>query len=120
MEEEIAAGTENKRYFTTVLRAYRERGQDIIARHAPCLIFALARRLNITGVSNAEQSWAYAELFAPIILSLIHILFPQKIFLSFGNASIRWKSPIAVTFPVQVWDWQLPKRLSVYTAPVPK
>ena len=51
----------------TVLRAYRERGQDIIARHAPCLIFALARRLNITGVSNAEQSWAYAELFAPTI-----------------------------------------------------
>ena len=56
MEDEVAAGTENKRYFTTVLRAYRERGQDIIARHAPCLIFALARRLNITGVSNAEQS----------------------------------------------------------------
>ena len=67
MEDEVAAGTENKRYFTTVLRAYRERGQDIIARHAPCLIFALARRLNITGVSNAEQSWAYAELFAPTI-----------------------------------------------------
>ena len=67
MEDEVAAGTENKRYFMTVLRAYRERGQDIIARHAPCLIFALARRLNITGVSNAEQSWAYAELFAPTI-----------------------------------------------------
>jgi nitroreductase len=67
MEEEVAAGTENKRYFTTVLRAYRERGQDIIARQAPCLIFALARRLNITGVSNAEQTWAYAELFAPTI-----------------------------------------------------
>ena len=67
MEAEVKAGTENKRYFMTVLRAYRERGQDIIARHAPCLIFALARRLNITGVSNAEQSWAYAELFAPTI-----------------------------------------------------
>lgn len=67
MEEEIAAGTENKRYFMTVLRAYRERKQDIIARNAPCLIFALTRRLNITGVSNAEQCWAYAELFAPTI-----------------------------------------------------
>ena len=67
MEAEVAAGTENKRYFQVVLRAYRERGQDIIARNAPCLIFALARRLNITGVSNAEQSWAYAELFAPTI-----------------------------------------------------
>ena len=67
MEEEIEAGSENKRYFMTVLRAYRERGQDIIARKAPCLVFALARRLNTTGVSNAEQSWAYAELFAPTI-----------------------------------------------------
>lgn len=67
MEAEVEVGSENKRYFTVVLRAYRERGQDIIARNAPCLIFALARRLNITGVSNAEQSWAYAELFAPTI-----------------------------------------------------
>lgn len=67
MESEIETGSENKRYFTTVLRAYRERGQDIIARNAPCLVFALARKLNITGVSNAEQSWAYAELFAPTI-----------------------------------------------------
>ena len=49
------------------MRAYRERGQDIIARNAPMLIFALARRLNTTGVSNAEQSWAYAELYAPTI-----------------------------------------------------
>lgn len=67
MEAEVAAGTENKRYFMAVLRTYRERKQDIIARNAPCLVFALARRLNITGVSNAEQCWAYAELFAPTI-----------------------------------------------------
>lgn len=67
MEKEIAEGSSNSRYFTNVLRAYRERGQDIIARNAPMLIFALARRLNTTGVSNAEQSWAYAELYAPTI-----------------------------------------------------
>lgn len=67
MESEVEAGSENKRYFMTVLRAYRERGQDIIARKAPVLVFALARRLNTTGVSNAEQCWAYAELFAPTI-----------------------------------------------------
>lgn len=67
MDEEIAAGSPNKRYYTTVLRAYRDRGQDIIARKAPCLVFALVRRLNTTGVSNAEQCWAYAELFAPAI-----------------------------------------------------
>ena len=52
---------------TTVLRAYNDRGQDIIARNAPMLIFATAKRLNRTGVSNAEQAWAYAELFAPTI-----------------------------------------------------
>ena len=65
MEEEIAANSPNKRYYRTVLQVYRERHQDIIARHAPLLIFAYARRLNTTGVSNAEQAWAYAELFAP-------------------------------------------------------
>ena len=32
-----------------------------------CLFFATAKRLNRTGVSNAEQAWAYAELFAPTI-----------------------------------------------------
>lgn len=67
MQEEVDAGTENKRYFEAVLRAYRERGQDIIARNAPMLIFAVTRKLNITGVSNCEQTWAYAELFAPTI-----------------------------------------------------
>lgn len=67
MEQEVAAGTPNKRYFSVVLRAYRERGQDIIARHAPCLIFALAKRLNISGESNAEQCFAYAMLYAPTL-----------------------------------------------------
>ncbi len=67
MEAEVAAGTENKRYFSAVLEVYRGRGRDIIARNAPALVFALTRRLNITGVSNAEQCWAYAELFAPTL-----------------------------------------------------
>lgn len=67
MQQEIDAGSSDKRYFTTVLRAYNDRGQDIIARNAPMLIFATAKRLNRTGVSNAEQAWAYAELFAPTI-----------------------------------------------------
>ena len=67
MQQEIDAGSDDKRYFTTVLRAYNERKQDIIARNAPCLIFATAKRLNRTGVSNAEQAWAYAELYAPTI-----------------------------------------------------
>ncbi|MCD8175266.1 MAG: nitroreductase family protein [Phascolarctobacterium sp.] len=67
MEDEVAAATENKRYFVNVINVYRERHKDIIARNAPVLIFAFAKRLNITAVSNAEQSFAYASLFAPAI-----------------------------------------------------
>ena len=40
---------------------------DIIGRNARQLIFVLARRLNVTGPSNSEQSLAYAELYAPTL-----------------------------------------------------
>ena len=42
-------------------------GIDIIGRNAKQLVFALARRLNQTGISNCEQAWAYAELYAPTL-----------------------------------------------------
>ncbi len=67
MQEEIDANSPRKRYFVKVLQVYRERKLDIIARNAHQLIFALARRLNETGISNCEQAWAYAELYAPTI-----------------------------------------------------
>lgn len=67
MQEEIDANSPRKRYFVKVLQVYRERKIDIIARNANQLIFALARRLNETGISNCEQSFAYAELYAPTI-----------------------------------------------------
>lgn len=67
MEQEIAAGSENKRYYRNVLEKYRGKGVDIIARHAPCLIFAITKRLNSSGESSAEQCWAYANLFAPTL-----------------------------------------------------
>lgn len=67
MEKVIEEDGPEKRYFKMAMRAYRERGKDIIARHAPVLVFATTKRLNRTGVSNAEQSWAYAELYAPTI-----------------------------------------------------
>ena len=67
MEEEIANGSENKRYYATVLRVYRGQGVDILARNAPCLVFALTKRLNTAGVSSAGQCWAYAQLFAQTI-----------------------------------------------------
>lgn len=65
MREELAAQTEQSRYFRSVLQVYEEKKKDIIARNAPHLVFAYARRLNLTGVSNCEQVWAYAELYAP-------------------------------------------------------
>ncbi len=65
MEEEVAQDGPRKRYFTSVLEAYRGRGQDVIGRQAPCLIIAVAKRLNLAGESNAEQCFAYAMLYGP-------------------------------------------------------
>lgn len=67
MEAEVEKGTENKRYFRAVLNTYYEKKTDMIERNAPMLIFVSTRRLNVTGVSNSEQSLAYAEVFAPSI-----------------------------------------------------
>jgi nitroreductase/NAD-dependent dihydropyrimidine dehydrogenase PreA subunit len=67
MEEQIAANSPRKRYFVKTLQVYRDRKIDIIARNGSQLIFALCRRLNTTGISNCEQAWAYAELYAPTI-----------------------------------------------------
>lgn len=67
MEEEIIKGSSSSRYFNNVLHTYRERKIDIIARNAHQMVFALARRLNVTGISNWEQASAYAELYAPTV-----------------------------------------------------
>ena len=60
MQEEIDRKAPQRRYYLKVLEVYRERKIDIIGRNAKQLIFALARRLNMTGISNCEQAWAYA------------------------------------------------------------
>lgn len=67
MQEEIDNNSPRRRYFRKVLEVYRGRGIDIIGRNAKQLVFALARRLNVTGVSNCEQAWAYVELYAPTL-----------------------------------------------------
>lgn len=67
MEIEIENGSSNKRYYKSVLRQYKDRGVDIIARNAPCLVFAVTKRLNPAGESSANQCFAYANLFAPTI-----------------------------------------------------
>lgn len=67
MQEEIDNHSPRRRYFMKVLEVYRDRKIDIIGRNARQLIFTLARRLNVTGVSNCEQAQAYIELYAPTL-----------------------------------------------------
>ena len=63
MEEEMLQNCANKRYYRHAVSKYRE-GIDIIARKAPCLVFASTKRVNFAGESSAEQCWAYASLYA--------------------------------------------------------
>ena len=67
MQKEIEVNSPHSRYFSNILRTYHERKIDIIARNAPQLIFGCARKLNLTGVSNCEQAWSYASLYAPTL-----------------------------------------------------
>lgn len=67
MQLEIDADSPHSRYFANILRTYRERNIDIIARQTPHLIIACARKLNLTGLSNCDQAWAYAGLYAPTL-----------------------------------------------------
>lgn len=67
MQQEIEVGSPHSRYFSNILKTYSDRKLDIIARNAPQLIFACARKLNLTGVSNCEQAWAYVNLYAPTL-----------------------------------------------------
>jgi len=67
MQGEIEKGTPTSRYFASVLHTYKDRGIDIIARNAQQMIFALGRKLNVTAISNCEQAFAYAELYAPTL-----------------------------------------------------
>ena len=67
MQKEIEVNSPHSRYFSNILRTYNDRKIDIIARNAPQLIFACARKLNLTGVSNCEQAWSYAGLYAPTL-----------------------------------------------------
>ena len=67
MQEETDNHSPRRRYFMKVLEVYRNRHIDIIGRNAKQLIFTLARRLNVTGISNCEQAQAYIELYAPTL-----------------------------------------------------
>ena len=65
MEEQIAAGSPDKRYFKIVVAAYRERGENIITRNTPAMVFIYTKRLNMYGISTTDFVNAYAQLYAP-------------------------------------------------------
>ncbi len=67
MQLEVDNEGPRRRYFRKVLETYRDKKIDIIGRDAKQLVFALARRLNVTGISNWEQASAYIELYSPTI-----------------------------------------------------
>lgn len=48
--------------------SYRQTGQDVVLRDAPCLVVAIADKNFLpTGRDNTHFSLAYAELYAPSI-----------------------------------------------------
>lgn len=66
MEEQIKAGSPWGPYFAGSVNSYRQTGQDIILRGAPCLIVAIAaKNFMPRGRDNTHFSLAYVELYAP-------------------------------------------------------
>jgi len=68
MEELIAQGSPSAPYFRGNVKTYRESGQDVILRGAPCLILGLAPQAFLPrGRDNTHFSLGYAELYAPTL-----------------------------------------------------
>jgi nitroreductase/NAD-dependent dihydropyrimidine dehydrogenase PreA subunit len=63
-EEQIAQGTAWANRYAAVTATYRNTGNDIILREAPCLIVAIAPRDFTIGHDNARFSLEYVELYA--------------------------------------------------------
>lgn len=68
MEEQLQKGSAWAQYYSRVVETYRQTGQDVILRNAPCLIVAMtAKDFHPRGRDNTHFSLAYAELYAPAI-----------------------------------------------------
>jgi len=67
MEQEIGSGNAMAQYYVGTVRAFRETGRDVILRDAPHLVVAMASEKFARGKENAHFSFAYAELYAPIL-----------------------------------------------------
>lgn len=67
IEEMIQLGHEWAKRFTGYVRSYRNTGEDVILREAPCLIIATASKDFSNGRDNTHFSLAYVELYAPTL-----------------------------------------------------
>ncbi|MDP4161302.1 MAG: nitroreductase family protein, partial [Bacillota bacterium] len=68
MEEQIQKGSPWGPYYSKTVASYRQNGEDVILRGAPCLIVALtAKNFMPRGRDNSHFSLAYAELYAPAL-----------------------------------------------------
>lgn len=66
MEEQVRAQAAWAPYYAGVVKRYRENGDDVILRGAPCLIIGLAdANFMPRGRDNTHFALAYAELYAP-------------------------------------------------------
>ncbi|MDR3566152.1 MAG: nitroreductase family protein [Negativicutes bacterium] len=62
------AGSAVEPYLAAQVDSYRQTGQDVVLRGAPCLVVAIAAKSSLpTGRDNTHFSLAYAELYAPSI-----------------------------------------------------
>jgi nitroreductase/NAD-dependent dihydropyrimidine dehydrogenase PreA subunit len=63
-EDQITRGTPWADGYSAVVATYRNTGNDVILREAPCLIVAIAPQDFIIGHDNARFSLEYVELYA--------------------------------------------------------
>ncbi|EHQ89523.1 nitroreductase family protein [Desulfosporosinus youngiae DSM 17734] len=67
-EQSAGLGGAGAQYYSRVVETYRQTGQDVILRNAPCLIVAMtSKEFHPRGRDNTYFSLAYAELYAPAI-----------------------------------------------------
>jgi nitroreductase len=67
MEENLQLGYERAKRFKGYVKSYRNTGEDVILREAPCLIIATADKGFSNGRDNTHFSFAYVELYAPTL-----------------------------------------------------
>lgn len=67
LEKQTAAGHPAAASYAQYANVYRKTGRDVILRGAPCLILGLASKSFQRGRENTHFSFAYVELYAPVL-----------------------------------------------------